>query len=71
MLTDALQSDRFAAPMARTWKAYMVIGVSPLILNFSVHHVDHRRRAGNAVLKRGVLHLIAARVKYDIEATTA
>ena len=33
MLTDALQSDRFAAPIARTWKAYLIIGVSPLILN--------------------------------------
>src|ERR1051326_5015999 len=34
---------------------------------FNVHDVDHRPRAGNAVLKRSVLHLVAARVEYGVD----
>src|SRR5438270_13999051 len=34
---------------------------------FNVHDVDRRPRAGNSVLKRGVLHLVAARVGYGVD----
>src|SRR5580692_1362281 len=34
---------------------------------FNLHDVDHRPRAGNTVLKRGVLHLVAERVKYGVD----